>query len=138
MTLPRPRLALSLLTLTLALSGCVNIPSSNGYGTRDDPRYGQLLDLINEALKADMAVVLVADLMPHASLKDAMTMTQSVSYTHLDVYKRQVLACKLYLAARVAHYVVYAAGIPVLRTLLFFVGFGATATVALALLAALP
>ena len=70
MTLPRPRLALSLLTLTLALSGCVNIPSSNGYGTRDDPRYGQLLDLINEALKADMAVVLVADLMPHASLKD--------------------------------------------------------------------
>lgn len=49
-----------------------------------------------------------------------------------------VLACKLYLAARLAHYVVYAAGIPVLRTLLFFVGFGATATVALALLAALP
>lgn len=76
MTLPRPRFALSLLTLTLALSGCVNIPSSDGYGTRDDPRYGQLLDLINEALKADMAVVLVADLMPHASLKDAMTMTQ--------------------------------------------------------------
>ena len=35
-----------------------------------------MLDLINEALKADMAVVLVADLMPHASLKDAMTMTQ--------------------------------------------------------------
>ena len=76
MTLPRPRLALSLLTLTLALSGCVNMPSSNGYGTRDDPRYGQLLDLINEALKSDMAVVLVADLMPHATLKDALTMTQ--------------------------------------------------------------
>ncbi|CAB3898347.1 hypothetical protein [Achromobacter deleyi] len=72
----RPRLALSALALTLALSGCVNLPNSNGEGTMDDPRYGQLLDLINEALKDDMAVVLVADLMPHATLKDAMTMTQ--------------------------------------------------------------
>lgn len=76
MSLPRPRFALSALALTLALSGCVNLPNSNGEGTMDDPRYGQLLDLIGEALKDDMAVVLVADLMPHASLKDAMTMTQ--------------------------------------------------------------
>lgn len=77
MPLPRPRLALSAITLALALSGCVTSPySSNGEGTRDDPRYAQLLDLINEALKADMAVVLVADLMPHATLKDAMLMTK--------------------------------------------------------------
>ncbi|MBB1628657.1 hypothetical protein [Achromobacter sp. UMC71] len=76
MPLPRPRFALSALALTLALSGCVNLPASSGEGTMDDPRYGQLLDLIGEALKDDMAVVLVADLMPHASLKDAMTMTQ--------------------------------------------------------------
>ena len=41
----------------------------------DDP-HAQLLDLIGEALKDDMAVVLVADIMPHASLKDALTMTQ--------------------------------------------------------------
>ena len=41
----------------------------------DDPRYAQLLDLIGEALKDDMAVVLVADIMPHASLKDS-AMTQ--------------------------------------------------------------
>lgn len=75
MSLPRPRLALSALTLALTLSGCVTIPSSNGEGTADDPRYGKLVDLIGEAMKANMAVVLVADLMPHASLKDAMLMT---------------------------------------------------------------
>lgn len=75
MSLPRPRLVLSALTLALTLSGCVTIPSSNGEGTADDPRYGKLVDLIGEAMKANMAVVLVADLMPHASLKDAMLMT---------------------------------------------------------------
>lgn len=82
MTLPRPRVALSALTLTLtlalplALSGCITLPDSKGEGTMDDPRYAQLLDLIDEALKADMAVVLVADVMPHATLKDAMSMTK--------------------------------------------------------------
>lgn len=34
-----------------------------------------------------------------------------------------VIAAKAYLAARVAHYFIYAAGIPVLRTLAFAVGF---------------
>ena len=77
MTLPRPRHALTALTLTLTLTGCVS-PSfmTSKEGTMDDPRYAQLLDLIGEALKDDMAVVLVADIMPHASLKDALTMTQ--------------------------------------------------------------
>lgn len=45
-----------------------------------------------------------------------------------------VFAAKLYLAARLAHYVVYAAGIPVLRTLAFVVGAGATLIFAAALL----
>ena len=45
-----------------------------------------------------------------------------------------VLAAKLYLAARLVHYVVYAAGIPVLRTLAFVVGVGATLVFAAALL----
>jgi uncharacterized MAPEG superfamily protein len=36
-----------------------------------------------------------------------------------------VLAAKLYLAARLVHYIVYAAGIPVIRTLAFLVGIGA-------------
>ncbi|MDH0738462.1 hypothetical protein N5D93_21760, partial [Achromobacter spanius] len=76
MMLPRPRVALSALTLALALSGCVHVPDYNGEGSMDDPRYAQLLDLIGEALKDDMAVVLVADVMPHASLNDAESMTK--------------------------------------------------------------
>ena len=52
MTLPRPRHALTALTLTLTLTGCVS-PSfmTSKEGTMDDPRYAQLLDLIGEALK---------------------------------------------------------------------------------------
>ncbi|WP_241047751.1 hypothetical protein [Achromobacter xylosoxidans] len=76
MTLSRPRVALSALTLTLALSGCVAPSSTADYGTMDDPRYAQLLDLIDAALKDNMAVVLVADIMPHATLKDAESMKQ--------------------------------------------------------------
>lgn len=45
-----------------------------------------------------------------------------------------VLAAKLYLAARLVHYLVYAAGIPVVRTLAFLTGFGATLVFAAALL----
>ena len=45
-----------------------------------------------------------------------------------------VLAAKLYLAARLVHYVVYAASIPVVRTLAFLTGFGATLVFAAALL----
>ncbi len=37
-----------------------------------------------------------------------------------------IVAAKVYSAARLAHYIVYAAGISVLRTLLFLTGFGAT------------
>lgn len=36
------------------------------------------------------------------------------------------LACAIYFCARLAHYVIYAAGIPVLRTLAFFAGWLAT------------
>ncbi|MEW9623372.1 MAPEG family protein [Rhodanobacter geophilus] len=43
-----------------------------------------------------------------------------------------VVASKLYLGARLAHYVVYAAGIPVVRTLAFVVGLGATLAIAVA------
>lgn len=45
-----------------------------------------------------------------------------------------VLAAKVYLWARVAHYIVYAAGIPVVRTLAFCVGFAATLAIAGAIL----
>jgi uncharacterized MAPEG superfamily protein len=45
-----------------------------------------------------------------------------------------VLAAQIYLAARLVHYVVYAAGIPVIRTLAFVTGFGATLVFALTLL----
>lgn len=45
-----------------------------------------------------------------------------------------VLASKVYLAARVAHYVVYAAGVPVVRTLAFAFGVGATLVFAAAVL----
>jgi uncharacterized MAPEG superfamily protein len=43
-------------------------------------------------------------------------------------------AAWLYLVARLVHYVVYAAGIPVIRTLAFFAGFAATLVFAVVLL----
>ncbi|MDQ7976058.1 MAPEG family protein [Paraburkholderia sp. SARCC-3016] len=45
-----------------------------------------------------------------------------------------VLAAQTYLGARVVHYVVYAAGLPVVRTLAFVVGVGATLVIAAAVL----
>ncbi len=45
-----------------------------------------------------------------------------------------VFAAKLYFAARLAHYLVYSAGIPVVRTLLFFAGVAAMLIFALTLL----
>lgn len=74
MTLPRPRLALSALALTLALSGCATQTFQSDEGTMNDPRYAQLLDLMDQAMKENMAVVLVADLTPHPTLKDALDM----------------------------------------------------------------
>lgn len=44
-----------------------------------------------------------------------------------------VFAARLYLFARLVHYVVYAAGIPVVRTLAFVVGMGATLVFAVAI-----
>ncbi|OZI48989.1 hypothetical protein [Bordetella genomosp. 5] len=80
------RVALSLLTLALGLSGCA-VPEPSGKGTPDDPRYAKLVDLIGEALKANMSVVLVADLNPHKSLKYAESFaewTPNVIWTHAD------------------------------------------------------
>jgi uncharacterized MAPEG superfamily protein len=45
-----------------------------------------------------------------------------------------VLAAKVYAAARLGHYIVYAAGIPVVRTLLFLIGLGAMLVIAAAIL----
>lgn len=45
-----------------------------------------------------------------------------------------IFAAKLYLAARLVHYIVYAAGIPVVRTLAFMAGVGATLVFATSLL----
>ena len=52
-------------------SGCVSELDSGAYGSMDDPRNAQMLDLVDQALKGNMAVVLVADVMPHKSLSDA-------------------------------------------------------------------
>ncbi|HBN8534521.1 TPA: hypothetical protein L3747_002612 [Pseudomonas aeruginosa] len=77
MRLSRPRFTLSAaLLLSLSLSGCVSDLDSGAYGSMDDPRNAQMLDLVDQALKGNMAVVLVADVMPHKSLSDALTMTQ--------------------------------------------------------------
>ena len=46
-----------------------------------------------------------------------------------------ILATQLYLWARIAHYLVYAAGIPVVRTVAFVIGFGAMVFFALTILA---
>jgi uncharacterized MAPEG superfamily protein len=45
-----------------------------------------------------------------------------------------IVASKLYLGARLVHYIVYAAGIPVVRTLAFAVGVAATLVIAAAVL----
>jgi uncharacterized MAPEG superfamily protein len=45
-----------------------------------------------------------------------------------------VIASKIYLGARLVHYIVYAAGIPVIRTLAFVAGVGATLVMAAAVL----
>lgn len=45
-----------------------------------------------------------------------------------------VLAAHVYLVARLVHYCVYVAGVPVIRTLAFVTGWGATIGIALAVL----
>ena len=47
-----------------------------------------------------------------------------------------VMASKIYLGARLTHYLVYAAGIPVIRTLAFAAGVASTLTITVALLGA--
>jgi uncharacterized MAPEG superfamily protein len=47
-----------------------------------------------------------------------------------------VIACAVYFWARLAHVIVYALGVPVLRTLAFAVGFAAQVVLALAIFAA--
>jgi uncharacterized MAPEG superfamily protein len=46
-----------------------------------------------------------------------------------------VLAAKIFVVARLAHYGIFVAGIPIARTVAFFVGFCATLVIAAALLA---
>lgn len=77
MRLPRLLSALpAAVLLALSLSGCVPEPYVGSPGTMDDPRYAQLLDEIDAALKANKAVVLVADVNPHKTLNDGLDMTQ--------------------------------------------------------------
>jgi uncharacterized MAPEG superfamily protein len=45
-----------------------------------------------------------------------------------------VLSARIYLVARLAHYVIYVAGIPVVRTIAFLAGACATLAIAIALL----
>jgi uncharacterized MAPEG superfamily protein len=47
--------------------------------------------------------------------------------------KWTVLACAVYFWSRLAHLIVYALGVPVLRTLTFLIGFAAQAVLALAI-----
>lgn len=77
MRLPRLLSALpAAVLLALSLSGCVPEPYVGSPGTMDDPRYARLLDEIDAALKANKAVVLVADVNPHKTLNDGLDMTQ--------------------------------------------------------------
>ena len=55
-------------------------------------------------------------------------------FASLVLVAATVLATKTYVIARLVHYVVYAAGIPVLRTLAFFTGVGACLVIAAALI----
>jgi uncharacterized MAPEG superfamily protein len=48
--------------------------------------------------------------------------------------KATVLSAKIYVVARLAHYVIYVVGIPVVRTLAFLAGSCATLAIAIALL----
>ena len=48
--------------------------------------------------------------------------------------KATTLSAQIYVAARLAHYIIYAAGIPVVRTLAFLVGAGATLVIVITLL----
>jgi uncharacterized MAPEG superfamily protein len=48
--------------------------------------------------------------------------------------KATVLSAQIYVAARLAHHVIYTAGIPVVRTLAFLIGACATLVIAIALL----
>jgi uncharacterized MAPEG superfamily protein len=48
--------------------------------------------------------------------------------------KATVLSAKIYVVARLAHYVIYVVGIPVVRTLAFLAGACATLAIAIALL----
>ena len=53
----------------------------------------------------------------------------------IDVSNRAtVLSAQVYVAARLVHYVIYVAGIPVIRTLAFLIGACATIVIAMALL----
>lgn len=57
---------------------------------------------------------------------------------HMEVADTSMvlLAAQIYFFARLAHYIIYAAGIPVLRTLSFVAGFAAQVMVALQILQA--
>lgn len=85
MKLPRPPRIAAVLLFALGLSGCVTQPLGSGQHEKEQAEYAQMLYVIGEALKADMAVVLVADLTPHKSLADAEGMskwTSNVIWTH--------------------------------------------------------
>ena len=49
-------------------------------------------------------------------------------------FESTILATKVYLIARLVHYIVYSAGIPIVRTLAFLTGFGATTVIAITIL----
>lgn len=79
MTLQRARFVLSALAAALILPGCVSQPLSSGKREKELADYAKTMYIIGEALKANMAVVLVADLTPHKSLGDAEGMTKWTS-----------------------------------------------------------
>lgn len=85
MTLRSIRLAVPAMMLSLALAGCVTLPTSSGKLEQEAADNARMLFLVSEALKANMSVVLVADLTPHKSLGDAEGMkqwTSRVIWTH--------------------------------------------------------
>lgn len=120
------------LTLTVILTGVLWIPyildrimvrglmGAMANPTRNDPPqspWAQRLYFAHtnavENLVVFAALVLILDSMGHSTMSTA-------------------IACAVYFWARLAHVIVYALGIPVLRTLAFTVGFLAQVTLALA------
>jgi uncharacterized MAPEG superfamily protein len=97
--------------------------------TLDNPRTADAEELPRWAQRARSA---------HANgVENLVAFAPSLIIAHLHNPQAPILAtgAQVYFFARLVHYLVYAAGVPVIRTLAYFVGLGATLAVLSTLLA---